>query len=57
MNLDDFFEILFEYQSDILCLQEVQLSFRGDNFLKQYTVFRKDRTNNTHSSGGVPIVA
>lgn len=56
-NLDDIYEILTDYQPSVLCLQETHLNTQQTNFLRQYTVFRKDRAGCTHSSGGVALVA
>lgn len=55
-NLDDVYEILNKYHPNILCLQETHLKPTQTNFLKQYSVFRRDRDCYTHSSGGVAIV-
>lgn len=55
-NLDDIYEILSERNPDIMCLQETHLNPKQTNFLRHYTVFRKDRDGCTHSSGGVAIV-
>lgn len=56
-NLDDIYELLADHQPNLLCLQETHLNTAHTNFLKQYTVYRKDRQGNVHSSGGVAIVA
>lgn len=54
--MDDVYELLYKHQSSIVCLQETHLNPKQSNFLKQYTVFRKDRDAFAHSSGGVAIV-
>lgn len=55
-NLDDIYDILSNHKPNILCLQETHLRPSQTNFLTQYTIFRKDRLNYHHPSGGVAII-
>lgn len=45
--------LLYEHQPNMLCVQET--NFRDDNVasLRNYSVYFKNRTNQTHASGGV----
>lgn len=55
-NLDDVQELLSKYTPQVLCVQETHLNTKNTNFLRQYTVFRKDREDVSASSGGVAII-
>lgn len=55
-NLDDIYELLSQHQISIMCLQETHLRTNQTNFLKNYSVFRKDRDGCMHPSGGVAII-
>lgn len=55
-NLDDIYDILSNHKPKILCLQETHLCPSQTSFLTQYTIFRKDRLDYHHPSGGVAII-
>lgn len=55
-NLDDIKELLHRYNPKVLCVQETHLKPTHTNFLRQYTIFRKDRDDANASSGGVAII-
>ena len=55
-NYDDVCSLLEEYRPLAMCLQETHLKESHSNVLRQFNIFRKDRLNSSHSSGGVAIV-
>lgn len=56
-NLDDVKELLYEIQPRLFCVQETHLKSTQTSFLKQYSIFRKDREDGLAASGGVAIIA
>lgn len=55
-NLADVEFLLEEYKASALCLQETHLNTSHTNFLRRYSVFRKDRPSTSISCGGVAVV-
>uniref|UniRef100_A0A293LMC9 RNA-directed DNA polymerase from transposon X-element n=1 Tax=Ornithodoros erraticus TaxID=265619 RepID=A0A293LMC9_ORNER len=55
-NLDDINALLDRHDTTCACLQETYLNERTGNPFRRYNVFRKDRADTTHASGGVAII-
>lgn len=55
-NLGDIRHIMNTYSPVAFCLQETNLGPKNTNFLKGFSVFRKDREHANRLSGGVAIV-
>lgn len=55
-NLGDIKDIMQNFSPIALCLQETNLGPKNSNFLKDFTVVRKDRENASRLSGGVAII-
>lgn len=55
-NYDDVSQLLDDHGPIAFCLQETHLNASHTNILKYFQVFRKDRIQAVHSSGGVAVV-
>lgn len=55
-NLGDIKDIIEHFSPVAICLQETNLGPKNINFLKGFTVVRKDRENASRLSGGVAII-
>lgn len=56
-NLQELQYIISQYKPDYICLQESHLQQTKNATLKNFQIYRRDRTTRTHTYGGVAICA
>lgn len=55
-SLDDFKELLYKLNSNVLCIQETHQISTQTDFLRKCATFCKDRDDAVASMGGVAII-